>query len=166
METNFLIKVKKYVNISFDLMFTTPWLATTPLSTTGPCLSLSLSVSGSRHKQNLFLLLFHLHLLLLLFHLLLLLLFLHLLLLLKVAASPSDRPNIVWASKSRQSSGTQNILSALKTRPRDLTRREYCGKSCLKFPRKRFNHGSGIKTFFTLTLLQFILLPWFWINVM
>ena len=151
METNFLIKVKKYVNISFDLMFTTPWLATTPLSTTGPCLSLSLSVSGSRHKQNL---------------LPLLLLFLHLLLLLKVAASPSDRPNIVWASKSRQSIGIQTTLSALKTRPRDLTRREYCGKSCLKFPRKRFNHGSGIKTFFTLTLLQFILLPWFWINVM
>ena len=133
METNFLIKVKKYVNISFDLMFTTPWLATTPLSTTGPCLSLSLSVSGSRHKQNLLLLLLRL---------------LHLLLL-KVAASPSDRPNIVWASKSRQSSGIQTILSALKTRPPDLTRIEFCGKSCLKFSRRRFtmevasNHSSN-----------------------
>ena len=83
-----------------------------------PCLSLSLSVWSSRHSHSLLLLL-------------LLLLLLHLLLLLKVAASPTNRPNIVWASKSRQSIGIQTILSALKTRPLDLTRIEYCGKSCL-----------------------------------
>ena len=91
--TYFLIKVKNMYDTMaiFHLTHCPPppgFLAT--VSTTGPCLSLSLSVSGSRHKQNL------------------LLLFLHLLLLLKVAASPSDRPNIVWASKSRQSIVTPN----------------------------------------------------------
>ena len=117
MGTNFLIKAKNMYDTMaiFPLTHCSPPLGLlATVSTSGPCLSLSLSVSGSRHKQNL------------------------LLLLLKVAASPSDRPNIVWASKSRQSSGIQTTLSALKTRPADLTSIEYNRDSCLKFSRKRF----------------------------
>ena len=51
-----------------------------------------------------------------------------------------------------QSQGSQvefKPYSALKTRPPDLTRIEFCGKSCLKFSRTRFtmevasNHSSN-----------------------